>query len=175
MPAHVPRTNAAPANCLCSGADGGTGRGRRAAQMSQANQELRSFVGRVVAFETGRNASSTATTPVAFVVCEKLRPQWVNFMGDVGFRTLLSRALTMAHQRVPWLSAVQVNAEGVLAWSGKMEPPADPDAMGAGSAVLVAELLGLLEGFIGEALALRLLQDVWPKLPLNDSGSDKEK
>lgn len=85
--------------------------------MMRATPEMRDFVGRVIAFETGGNGSSSATTPVAFAVCEKLRPQWVNLMGDVGFRTLLSRALTMAHQRVPWLRAVHVKADGSLAWS----------------------------------------------------------
>jgi hypothetical protein len=47
--------------------------------------------------------------------------------------------------------------------------------MAEGSAVLVVELLCLLQGFIGETLALRLMQDVWPKLLLGDSDSDKGK
>ena len=34
--------------------------------------------------------------------------------------------------------------------------------------VLVAQLLGLLVAFIGETLTLRLVREVWPKLPLND-------
>jgi hypothetical protein len=136
---------------------------------------MRDFLGRVIAFETGNNGSSCATTPVAFVVCEKLRPQWVNFMGDVGFRTLLSRALAMAHQRVPWLSAVHVKGDGALAWSGEMVTQVDAVEIAEGSAVLLSELFGLLEGFIGETLALRLMQDVWPKLPLSDSDSPKGK
>jgi len=143
--------------------------------MMRTSPEMRYFVGHVIAFETGRTGSSSATTPVVFAVCEKLRPQWVNLMGDVGFRTLLSRALIMAHQRVAWLRAVHVKADGSLAWSGDLETKVEAEEMAEGSVVLVAELLGLLEGFIGEALALRLLKDVWPKVPLYDSGSDKGK
>lgn len=143
--------------------------------MMRATPEMRDFVGRVIAFETGRQGSSCAATPVAFAVCEKLRPQWVNLMGDVGFRTLLSRALAVAHQRVDWLRAMHVKADGSLAWSGQLETRVEAEEMTEGSALLVVELLGLLEGFIGETMALRLMQDVWPHLPLNDSDSPKGK
>jgi hypothetical protein len=34
--------------------------------------------------------------------------------------------------------------------------------------VLLAQLLGLLNAFIGEVLTLRLLRDVWPKIPLDN-------
>ena len=131
----------------------------------RATPEMRDFVRRVIAFETRDNRSATTKIPVVFAVCEKLQPQWVNLMGDVGFRTLLSRALTMAHQRVAWLRAVHVKVDGTMAWAGDLETKVDAEEMAEGSAVLIAELLGLLEGFIGETLALRLMQDVWPKLP----------
>jgi len=96
-------------------------------------------------------------------------------MGSIGFRTLLSRALISARGKAAWLRAVHVQADGVLAWLDKLEAQVNAEEMAAGSAVLLTELLGLLEGFIGEALALRLVQDVWPKLPCNDSDSDKGK
>jgi hypothetical protein len=34
--------------------------------------------------------------------------------------------------------------------------------------VLLAQLLGLLVAFIGENLTLRLMREVWPKVPLNE-------
>jgi len=33
---------------------------------------------------------------------------------------------------------------------------------------LLAQLLGLLVTFIGEALTVRLVREVWPKVPLDD-------
>ena len=135
----------------------------------RGSPEMRDFVGRVLAFETRTKDSSCATTPVAFAVCEKLRPQWVNLMGEVGFSTLLSRALTMAHQRVAWLRAVHVKKGGSLAWSREPETQLAENEMNAASALLVLELLCLLTEFIGATMALRLMHDVWPHLPLNDS------
>jgi hypothetical protein len=37
-----------------------------------------------------------------------------------------------------------------------------------GGVVLLAQLLGLLVAFIGENLTLRLVREVWPKVPLDD-------
>ena len=143
--------------------------------MTRASPQMRDFAARVVAFETRANESTGSGDPVAFAICEKLRPQWANLMGTVGFRTLLSRALTSAHGKAAWLRAVRVQEDGVLAWSGKMQAQVSGAEMAVGSAVLLAELLGLLEGFIGDTLAMRMMQDVWPDLPRNDSDSHKGK
>ncbi len=143
--------------------------------MIRATPEMREFVNRVIEFEMRNGGASAATTPVAFAICEKLRPQWANLMGSIGFRTLLSRALTLAHGEAPWLRAVQMKADGSLDWSGEPETQVDAKVMTAGSIALLAELLALLEGFIGEILALRLMHDAWPELARNDSDSHKGK
>ena len=44
----------------------------------------------------------------------------------------------------------------------------DPDEFSEGGVVLLAQLLGLLVAFIGENLTLRLVREVWPKVPLDD-------
>lgn len=143
--------------------------------MIRATPHIRDLARRVVTFEMGRNGAPAHATPVAFAICEKLRPQWANLMGSIGFRTMLSRALTIAIPEAGWLETVVVKADGSLEWADKSEAPMDAEETSSGSAVLVAELFGLLEGFIGETLALRLMQDVWPKLPRYDSDSDKGK
>lgn len=143
--------------------------------MIRVTPQMRDFAGRVIAFETSGNESSGTTTPVVFAVCEKLRPQWSHLMGRIGYRTLLARALTKAGAEVPWLGAVEVNADGSLAWSDILKAQEDPEKMAAGSVRLIVDLLGLLEGFIGETLAMRLMRDVWPKLLINDSDSEKGK
>ena len=83
-------------------------------------------------------------------------------MGIEGFRSLLSRSLALGGAEVPSLCALQIEANGSLKRleEGAFESRAGSD----GQAVLVAQLLGLLLTFIGPALTLRLLRDIWPKL-----------
>jgi hypothetical protein len=45
-----------------------------------------------------------------------------------------------------------------------VESKLDPRAIAEGEVVLVADLLGLLVTFIGPALTVQLLGDVWPNL-----------
>ena len=45
----------------------------------------------------------------------------------------------------------------------------EPKDIAEGSVVVFAQLLGLLVAFIGENLTLRMVREVWPKLPqIND-------
>ena len=141
--------------------------------MIRATSQMRDFAARVVAFEARENGTTGAGNPVAFSICEKLRPHWANLMGSIGFRTLLSRALVSARGKAAWLRAVHVQADGVLEWSGKPEEQPAAAEMAVGSAVLLVELVGLLEGFIGDTLAMRMMHDVWPKLSPSDSDSEK--
>jgi hypothetical protein len=136
--------------------------------MNRATPQARKIATLLIFHETSDDQSSETATPVAFHICEKLRPHLATLMGNGGFRSLLSRALVLAKPEVPWLRTVQVNADGSL--DGPEQPPAplDPDESIKGSVVLLAHLLGLLVAFIGENLTLGLMRDVWPKVPLND-------
>jgi hypothetical protein len=106
------------------------------------------------------SSSSEANIPVAFRVCEKLRHPLTTLAGAAGFRSLLLRALTLAKREDPSLGTLRVNADGSLE---DVEPNLDHhDA--EGGALLVANLIELLFTFIGEALTLRLMHDVWPDI-----------
>lgn len=129
---------------------------------------MRDFAERLIACETRENKSFGTKIPAAFPVCEKLRSHLANLMGNTGFHALLSRALARAEADVPSLRAMQVKADGSLARLDKLGVQASPEELAKGSVVLVAHLLGLLVAFIGEDLTLRLVREVWPKLPLND-------
>ena len=89
-------------------------------------------------------------------------------MGRIGFTALLSRALSLASAEVPWLRAAHVDSDGSLQGLNELEAQPDPEEIFEGSVVLLAQLLGLLAVFIGENLTLRLMRELWPKLPLND-------
>lgn len=136
--------------------------------MSRASPKLRAFAERLIAYETMGNKSSKSKIPAAFHVCEKLRPHLATLMGNGGFRALLLRALALAGPEVPWLCAVHVKANGALEGWDESDPPIRPAALFDGSVVLLAQLLGLLVVFIGEKLTLRLVNEAWPKLSLND-------
>jgi hypothetical protein len=134
---------------------------------------MRNFASRLIMLETkGKNASG-AEGSTAFPVPEKLRPTLSMLVGNDGFRTLLSRALTLATEEVPWLRAVTVTEDGSLVgWEG-LHARLGPDKFLEGRVVLVAQLLGLLVAFIGENLTVRLMSEVWPKLSLSDLNLDK--
>ena len=137
--------------------------------MSRITPQMRDFAERLIAYETNGKTATGTTIPAAFPVCDKLRPQLANLMGNTGFRARLARALARAEAELPSLSAMQVTADGALTRLDKLDAPADPQDLVTGSVVVVAELLGLLVAFIGEKLTLQIVSDVWPKLPLTDS------
>lgn len=135
--------------------------------MSRATPEMRDFAERLVAYETAKTKSGT-DIPAAFFICEKLRPQLALLMGCTGFSALLSRALALALREAPGLRAVRVNADGTLAGMDAPEARMEPEDLAAGGVALLAQLLGLLEGFIGGTQTLRIMGEVWPKLNLSE-------
>ena len=129
---------------------------------------MRHFAGRLIAYETRGNKSLEIQPPAVFPICERLRPHLATLMGDAGFRALLSRALALAGEQVRWLRAVHVKADGSLEGLEQLQAQLDSGEFIEGTVVLLAQLLGLLVTFIGEDLTLRLVQDVCPKVPLDD-------
>jgi hypothetical protein len=133
---------------------------------------MRNFAKRIMAYEAIGKKSSGRKIPAAFQVCEKLRPHLATLMGNAGFRALLSRSLALASAEVPSLRAAHVKSDGSLEGLDELGPQVDPEENAEGRVVLLAQLLGLLMAFIGENLTVRLVGEVWPKLPLNDLDSD---
>lgn len=137
--------------------------------MSRATPKMRNFAKRLIAYEArGTESFEAKKTPAAFHVYEKLRPRLATLMGTAGFRALLARALALANADVAWLRAVHVKPDGSLEGLAELEAQVDPTEIAEGNVVLLAQLLGLLETFIGEALTLQLARDLWPKLSIND-------
>jgi len=134
---------------------------------------MRDFAERLIAYEARGRKKSDRENSAAFAACEKLRPHLATVIGTAGFRTVLSRALTLATKHVPWLSAVQVKPDGALEGWEELRPQLAPEEIAEGRVALLAQLVGLLVAFIGENLTLRLVREVWPQLPFNDSESGK--
>jgi len=94
-------------------------------------------------------------------------------MGNAGFRALLLRSLSLANEEAGWLRAVQIKADGSLEGLGELETKVEMKKIAGGGVILIAHLLGLLVAFIGENLTLQMVREVWPKLSIDGSNSDK--
>jgi len=134
--------------------------------------ESRHLAQRLLTYEAVARENSEPGESAAFRVCERLRRPLITLAGVAGFRSLLSRALTLARAEAPSLSAVQVAADGSL--KGLDELADDTEQDRDGGAILIAQLIGLLLTFIGEGLTLRLVQDVWPEAAFDGRVSEKE-
>ena len=129
---------------------------------------MRSFAERIIACEMRGNKSSRIKISPAFPVNEKLRSHLATFMGNAGFRALLSRALALACAEVPWLCTLKTKADGSLEGLDELTAQVVPERIFEGRVILLAQLLGLLVAFIGENLTLQLVREVWPKLSLDE-------
>ena len=135
--------------------------------------ESRHLAQRLLAYEAVAGGNSEPAECAAFRVCAKLRRPLITLAGVAGFRSLLSRALTLARAEAPDLSEVEVTADGSLK---SLDEHAQTDKVlaGAGGVILIAHFIGLLLTFIGDGLTLRLLQDVWPEAALDGRAFEKE-
>jgi hypothetical protein len=124
------------------------------------SSETRELAKRLVAFEAELKNPSRDDAHATCRVCEKLRRPLVTLAGTAGYSSLLLRALTLAQREASALSEVEVKPDGSLEGLDGQAAQAHP--------ILVAYLLSLLITFIGEALTMRLLRDIWPDLPSSD-------
>lgn len=123
----------------------------------------------------GKTDEAAGRVAVCVCVCEKLRGPLSILAGVDGYRALISRALALAKAGVPSLGSVRVMEDGSLAVPDSAQPGRDMHEIQNGGAALVAHLLGLLVIFIGEALTIQLVRDVWPDAPSEGIGSETEK
>ena len=135
--------------------------------------ESRHLAQRLLAYEAVAGESSEPAESAAFRVCAKLRRPLTTLAGVAGFRSLLSRALTLAKAEAPSLSAVQVAADGSVKGLDELASQTDKEQAQDGGVILIAQLIGLLRTFIGEGLTLRLVQDVWPEASIDDRVSEE--
>ncbi len=148
--------------------------------MSSASPSSLELAQRLLALEAAgakkpRGASHAASrADPAVRVCEELREVLTVFAGAAGFRSLLTRALTLAKAEEPSLAPVRVLDDGSLAGLDKAHVKDGSGGTAAAGQVLVAQLLDLLVIFIGEPLTNRLVRSAWPELPATASRSITE-
>jgi hypothetical protein len=121
------------------------------------------FARRLLAFEVASGNPSGAQDSAAFRVSEKLRGPLARLLGIDSFRSLLSRAQALAGAEVPWLINLEIKTDGSWQELSGLQVKLDADAIAEGEVFLVGQLLGLLVIFIGPALTLQVVHDIWPK------------
>jgi hypothetical protein len=119
--------------------------------------QTRDLAQRLLAYQNAAGKTSEPTEVAAFGVCERLRQPLITLAGVAGFRSLLSRALTLARAKAPSLNAVQVAADGSLQGLEDLRPQVDADQAREAGIILITQLLGLLVRVVGEAITLQLV------------------
>jgi hypothetical protein len=128
------------------------------------SRETRDLAQRLIDYEADAGETSAPKKSAVIRVCEKLRLPLSAIVGVADYRSLLSRALTLARLEAPGLSAVQVTTDGSLQDFGETGSQIDQERGGEGGVILLAQLLGLFLTFFGAALTLQLVEDVTPAL-----------
>ena len=118
--------------------------------------------------EVASGKSPDAKVFSAFRVCEKLRGPLGKLLGLGGFRALLSRALALEGVEFPWLRTLYINPDSTVAGLEGLKLELDSSSVTEGELALTAQLLRLLVTFIGPALTLGLIAEVWPNVVLDD-------
>jgi hypothetical protein len=137
--------------------------------MKHTTPPMRSVALSLVTYETrGKKLPATSKNVVALQACEKLGRQLATLTGTLALRALMTRALTLAAKEVPWLSEVQLTANGSFQGLAELELRLVEENLTDGAVVLLAELLGLLVAFVGDTVTWRVLQDVWPHISPHD-------
>jgi len=130
--------------------------------MEKPSQTIRELASRLIAAEasagTGRNVL------VATLVCSKLQLSLTRFAGADAFSALMRRSLALSRAEIPALKDVKVGSEGCVEGLDLV-----PDGGVESGKAITANFLWLLVTFIGEPVAMRIVEDVWPDLRLSGS------
>jgi len=136
--------------------------------MEQVTPAIRDLARLLLAVEAHRSGHPEGEAHAAQSAFELLGLHLSKLVGVAGLQALLVRALAMAKPEASWLAAVRVQGDATLEGFSETAQQQSAEAIAEGSAALLAQLLGLLVTFIGEALTLRLVRGAWPEAQLED-------
>jgi hypothetical protein len=105
--------------------------------------------------------------PAAAHVLERLDTVLWRLAGQVGSRSLMQRALSLARSEAPSLMSLHIPAVGPFTSAGWQLSHAGSFDARNDQVVLVAHVLELLQTFIGARLTLQLVKEAWPDLDPN--------
>ncbi|MCW3096539.1 MAG: hypothetical protein JWL77_2157 [Chthonomonadaceae bacterium] len=136
--------------------------------MKQATPAIQRLAGYLLALEADGSEQTRTGANETVSALTKLGSHLTTLVGAAGFEALLARALALARAEWAWLGTARVQANGTLEGFREAAQQQPADAIAKASVALMSQLLGLLVVFIGEALTMRLVQDIWPEAQLDD-------
>ncbi|MEO7714910.1 MAG: hypothetical protein ABIY70_01800 [Capsulimonas sp.] len=98
----------------------------------------------------------------------KLNTHLSSRLGSDGYQALLKRALMLSVADCAWLASIRVAEDGALEETGQAFVDRSVNELTDGYVAVMANLIGLLDTFIGRKLSLRVLHSVWPDWAWND-------
>jgi hypothetical protein len=141
--------------------------------VTRDSSQLRTIAKQLMDAETSGMTSAEVDGLSTFRVVDELRPHLSMLMGRGGFQALLARALVLARADVSWLSRLRSIADGDLDGLTDARSTIDAADFREGEIAVLVRLLGLLVAFIGPALTLRLINQLWPQLSFKDADFGK--
>lgn len=133
----------------------------------QATENQRDLARRLLADEAGGNASSTELAEALLRALDRLDPVLGRLIGPAGYEALLRRALHLARGDWPFFQGVQVETSADDARLARLVANAreqDAGVVREGLVAILANLIWLLVTFVGEAIALKLINRAFPDL-----------
>ena len=142
--------------------------------------DLRDLVARALANEVERTSFDTPPARAFEALCGSLRGRLQPLFGAAAVQALFARALHLARVEFPWLSLVEPVKPDACSLAGLEDAAAqrDPAEVRDGVVAVLAHDLQLLITFIGEDLAVPLIEQAWgisverskigPKTLIND-------
>lgn len=128
-------------------------------------EHLATMMNGVLRKEAGPAADAARLAHAFAALCDRLRHRLEPLIGSNGVRALFGRALHLARPDFPWLASARLTAEPGCALQHVVDAAHDVDVrlVGEGLAAILAHDLSLLFQFIGEDLALPLVETAWPE------------
>jgi hypothetical protein len=120
-----------------------------------------------------KDLSQAAYAP--FCSFEKLQRPLISITGAAGSLALISRALVLAKAEFPRLNGVTLDKKGSIEGLEHVMPPLSREEAEEGEVLLIGNTIELLCTFLGEAMALRLIQGQWPDASFASEESGKER
>src|SRR5215208_7766038 len=141
--------------------------------MRQASPELKNLARRLLAHEAKKSPSPVKLAEALDVCCQRLHKGLDPLIGGGGFRALLDRALYLAKKEQSWLNGVGIEDYPGCEFKALREAMngKEPAVINETFTVILANVIWLLVTFIGEDIALGLIEEAWPDTKIRATDS----
>ena len=132
--------------------------------MVQRSAAVEKLVSGLIRYEAGGSVAAESLAAAVESSFRKLSGELETLVGQDGVAALLGRTLHLVKREFPFLNEVRLESLQPVSFSGLRESLQDraPDKALRASEAILATLLELLVGLLGEELGLRPVYRIWP-------------